>query len=547
MKTFLISAILLLLSLLIIGSCVLEKEPEVPSGATNEKAPAFLSTSLAAITSDSVRAVAHLHTRGNLNVIHYGWVYSENPMPTLKESNITLDALSVDSFVTVIPGLVLGKTYYFRPFVTTGTGDTYGPEQSIFIGIPKLGAITLVADSACFLRVQCTIQSPIQLLEYGIVYSIGAETPSLQINDGHILGSGFANGSFEVDLLSLNPNTTYSLRAYAISSTGVGYSSNKVVTTPAGSLSSADFTFNTDSKVFQGAEVSFANISLGATEFSWNFGDGAFSTKTNPTHTFDKSGDFNLRLTAKNGGCEISKDTEFHVVSNPFENYWIAVEGGVFMMGCSASQDPNCQNYNGPVHQVTLDSYFIGRTEITQAQWEAVTGNTPSFFYQCGADCPVETVSWDRIDIEFLPALFRKTGRTYRLPTEAEWEFAARGGNNSNNYKYAGSNNINTVAWSNGNANGVTHPAGQKQGNELGIFDMTGNVHEWCDDRYSNTFIPYSPDEVTNPTGEGFGSRRICRGGAFYSGSIDSPVAYRDWNEQDYQNSGLGFRLVFVP
>ena len=546
MKFFFIHSIFLFLSLVLLAACTIDKESIIPTGATNEKSPVFLSANLTAITHDSIRAKAVLSSRGNLNILHYGWVYSENPMPMLQDINvinIELGALLIDSFETVIPGLTLGKTYHVRPYVTTGSGETYGPEQIILMGIPKLNDIALVADSACFLRVQCQLQISLPAQEYGIIYLSGAGTPTLQKKDGQVPGSGFSNGVFQADLPMLSPNTAYSLRAYAVSSAGTGYSSSKLVTTPASSLLAANFTFNTDAEVFQGADILFSNTSVGATTYSWSFGDGTVSTDGSPIHTFNTLGNFTVRLTAKNGGCMLTKDTVLKIIPNPFEDYWVAVEGGSFMMGCTSEQVPDCFIFEYPVHQVTLSSFSMDKTEITQGQWLAVTGNNPSYFYLCGPDCPVETVSWDRIVDEFIPALRRKTGRNHRLPTEAEWEFAARGGNLSQGYKYAGSNIIDSVAWYTENAPSMTHQVESKKANELGLYDMSGNVWEWCQDWYD----PYGPWPVTNPIGPTFGSGRVIRGGSWLNDAEFCRSAYRSNNYPDFCYHFLGFRLVFVP
>ena len=208
------------------------------------------------------------------------------------------------------------------------------------------------------------------------------------------------------------------------------------------------------------------------------------------------------------------KDVEFTMV---------AVEGGTFSMG-SNDGDKN----EKPIHQVTLDSYCIGQTEVTQALWQAVMGSNPSFFK--GTSNPVENVSYnDCLDfVNKLNTLLEDQlpqGRKFRLPTEAEWEYAARGGNKSKGYKYSGSNSISTVAWYDDNSGSTTHPVKQKASNELGLYDMSGNVWEWCSDWYGD----YSSSPQNNPKGPGSGSYRVSRGGSwlFYEQSCRS--AYRNY------------------
>ena len=186
----------------------------------------------------------------------------------------------------------------------------------------------------------------------------------------------------------------------------------------------------------------------------------------------------------------------------------VRVEGGTFRMGATSEQGSDVWDNEKPVHSVTLSSYYIGKTEVTQALWQAVMGSNPSGFK--GADLPVECVSWDDCQ-EFIQKLNSLTGRNFRLPTEAEWEFACRGGNNSRGYKYSGSNNLANVAWYHDNSDGQTHPVATKAPNELGIYDMSGNVWEWCGDWYAN----YTSNSQTNPKGPQSGSYRVNRGGSW--------------------------------
>lgn len=182
----------------------------------------------------------------------------------------------------------------------------------------------------------------------------------------------------------------------------------------------------------------------------------------------------------------------FQVGGVSFDMVW--VEGGTFRMGATSEQGSDAWGGEKPVHSVTLSGYYIGKTEVTQALWKAVMGSNPSEFK--GDNLPVEQVSWDDCQ-EFIRKLNSLTGQHFRLPTEAEWEFACRGGNNSCGYKYSGSNDIDNVAWYFDNSGHKTHPVGTKAQNELGIYDMSGNVWEWCSDWYGN----YSSGAQTNPKG----------------------------------------------
>ena len=215
----------------------------------------------------------------------------------------------------------------------------------------------------------------------------------------------------------------------------------------------------------------------------------------------------------------------------------IAVEGGTFTMGATPEQGKDVKSDEKPAHQVTLSSYYIGETEVTQALWQAVTGRNPSKYK--GDNLPVEQVSWNDCQ-EFIKKLNAMTGKNFRLPTEAEWEFAARGGNKSRGYKYSGSNNIGDVAWYGDNSAHKTHPVKTKQPNELGIYDMSGNVFEWCRDWYGK----YSSFEIICHEGPENGKYRVDRGGCWFDNAIYCRSSYRYDNSPDFNFSGLGFRLA---
>ena len=223
---------------------------------------------------------------------------------------------------------------------------------------------------------------------------------------------------------------------------------------------------------------------------------------------------------------------------NGVEFNMIYVEGSLFDMGATLEQGDDCFADERPTHQVTLSDYYIGETEVTQELWVAVMGNNPSRFTGNSRN-PVEEVSWYDC-IEFIQELNRLTGKRFRLPTEAEWEFAARGGSNSKGYKYSGSNNIDDVAWYDGNSGGMTHEVATCAPNELGIYDMSGDVWEWCSDWYGD----YSSSSQTDPTGHASGSSRVLRGGSWYYFAPGCRVSCRYSYSPDYQDYNFGFRLV---
>lgn len=220
----------------------------------------------------------------------------------------------------------------------------------------------------------------------------------------------------------------------------------------------------------------------------------------------------------------------------------IFVEGGSFTMGAKTDSYRTSSDDDRQAHEVTLSDFSIGQTEVTQALWLAVMGSNPSNF-KGNFKRPVETVSWNDCQ-EFIARLNTQTGQQFRLPTEAEWEYAARGGNKSHGYEYSGSIVVGDIAWHGDNSKKKTHAVATKKANELGLYDMSGNVWEWCQDWRGS----YSSGALTNPTGPAFGSSRVYRGGSMI---INGPhywtycsVSYRGGNSPSYRNSDLGFRLA---
>jgi formylglycine-generating enzyme required for sulfatase activity len=271
----------------------------------------------------------------------------------------------------------------------------------------------------------------------------------------------------------------------------------------------------------------------------------------------------------------------------------IPIQGGTFTMGCTLAQKSGCDLNGGsccdwelPNRQVSLSDYSIGKYEVTQGEWKALFGSNPSYFPACGDNCPVEQVSWldalvycNRLseskgytpcyytDANFTQ-IYGKSGSTwslpnqditiywredangYYLPTEAQWEYAARGGYKSSNKEFSGSNSIGDVAWYSSNSSSTTHTKGTKTANELGIFDMSGNVWEWCFDTYAGGVYPNTndccnptaPDGTTAHTSAG-GSSRVERGGGWGDGATGSRVSIRFYSTPYFRYGGIGFRL----
>lgn len=228
----------------------------------------------------------------------------------------------------------------------------------------------------------------------------------------------------------------------------------------------------------------------------------------------------------------------------------VFVEGGTFQMGATSEQDDAYDNEK-PVRNVSLDSYYIGACEVTQAQWEKVMGTSihqqagkidNTVGYCVGPDYPMCYVSWEEAQI-FCRELSRLTGKTYMLPTEAQWEYAARGGNKKERTMYSGSCTIDKVAWYHGNSEGRAHMVGKKMANALGIYDMTGNVLEWCSDWYG----PYQGSDTEDPKGASSGDSRVNRGGSWGCGAEYCRVSFRFDVVPWFRDASLGFRVVCLP
>jgi formylglycine-generating enzyme required for sulfatase activity len=233
---------------------------------------------------------------------------------------------------------------------------------------------------------------------------------------------------------------------------------------------------------------------------------------------------------------------------HPAESEMVFVKGGDFWMGCSQEQ-VDCDVDEAPLHKVTVSGFYIAKHEVTQAQWQQIMGTTVSQQKDKvkaslplsgeGDNYPMYYINWEEAQ-EFITRLNALTGKQYRLPTEAEWEYAARGGDQSKGYIFSGSNFVESAAWFKDNSGNITHPVGTKEPNELGIYDMSGNVWEWCYDWYGAYPAPAQHD----PVGASSGSRRVNRGGGWNYNSHFCRAADRDFNVPSDRRGNLGFRLA---
>ncbi len=288
-----------------------------------------------------------------------------------------------------------------------------------------------------------------------------------------------------------------------------------------------------------GVNLFIDNVSVGSTPWQGNLTFGNHSL-----HIEQAGKKAEKKITLVQSGVESTFALDFNlcnfIESVDGVNFdMLAVEGGTFTMGCT-NQQSDCVIDEKPAHQVSVSDYYIGKYEITQNQWILIMNKNPSSMK--GNNLPVENVSWNEVQ-EFITKLNMKTGKTFRLPTEAEWEFAAKGGNHSKGNDFSGSYSIEEVAWYKFNSDTNSHQVGQKKANELGIYDMTGNVCEWCSDWYGD----YSSGDQNNPQGAPTGQDRVVRGGGWYFNPQNCRVSSRLNIRPKKTYNSIGFRLVLAP
>lgn len=541
----------------------LEEESIIPEGYTNLLEPKFsekytLMQKQSKTKENFVQLLINLDSLGNLNILRYGVVWSNTPgvKPSLnfppERMNIINKLLSEKQFMISGGAFTLNQTYELWPFVETGK-DVYFFEKPILftpsqarVNPPSLSPIL---DSACSVtfNMKFEISRDNPPVYYGLFYSED-KNPLLDKDTLKILGP-MPGKKVQIDtfqpVTGLKPLTRYFVWVYTQNPDGSFSVSDSIEhTTKSVDFPTASFTINTDDEIFQDAVVQFTTtFNSDGAYYKWDFSDQKFATAQNPLDTFDGPvGKKNVKLEIRKSGCVQNLDTILNVVKNPFKDYWVLVEGGTFDMGCFSINCPT----DAEIHPVQLSAYYMGKTEVTQEQWVAITKNNPSTHTKCN-DCPVESITWDWITNDFLPKLERKTGIKHYLPTEAQWEYAARD-KGEKTYDYPGTrlNRLGFYAWYDNNSDDTTHSVKTRSPNQLGLYDMSGNVAEICRDYYVenyHTMLEVNPSGPENPPS--VEKRRVVRGGAYNSSFLDLRVFSRGHEEEArLRNSVYGIRLV---
>ena len=535
----------------------------------------------ASVTTDAVSNVTkntaicggNVTSDGGGTVTARGVCWSTSQTPTINDRR-TANGTGKGTFTANITGLTPNTTYYVRAYATNEAGTSYGAQKS-FTTLDEEPEETISGTENGHNYVDLGLPSGLKWAtcnvgasspeEYGGYYVWGETTTKTEYTEDNSLTYGkqmndiSGNSQYDAaranwggdwrmptynELNELSTNCTWTWTTYnGVNGYNVeGPNGNSIFLPAAGLRGGSSLLFAGScggywsSMPYEDYDDYSCDLHFDSYNHNMYFNDRYDSQSVRPVF----GGNFTGPEEQPEDPETPSANPSFTVNGVSFT--MIAVEGGTFKMGAQSS-DYGGDNYDtvayskeSPVHDVTLSSYYIGETEVTQELWEAVMGSTP--YYSSYPQRPVERVSWNDCQ-EFITKLNELTGENFRLPTEAEWEYAARGGNKSQGYKYSGSNTIGDVAWYDDNSSSTAHYVKTKQANELGIYDMSGNVFEWCQDWYGS----YSSGSQTNPIGPSSGSSRVSRGGSWNIIASDCRVSYRNYYYPDDTYYGLGLRL----
>ena len=535
--------------------------------------PTVSTNSVSSITANTAICGGNVTSDGGGTVTARGVCWSTSQNPTIS-NNRSIDGIGTGNFTSNLSNLAPQTTYYVRAYATNEAGTSYGAQKS-FTTLDEEPEETISGTENGHNYVDLGLLSGLKWAtcnvgasspeEYGGYYAWGETTTKTEYTSENSVTSGKwmndISGNAQYDAATANwggnwrmpksteleeliDNCTWTWTTYnGVNGYNVEGPNGNSIFLPAAGYRGGSSLFYAGSYGFYWSSMPYedyddysCDLHFDSYNHNMYFNDRYDSQSVRPVF----GGNFTGPEEQPEDPETPSANPSFTVNGVSFT--MIAVEGGTFKMGAQSS-DYGGDNYDtvayskeSPVHDVTLSSYYIGETEVTQELWEAVMGSTP--YYSSYPQRPVERVSWNDCQ-EFITKLNELTGENFRLPTEAEWEYAARGGNKSQGYKYSGSNTIGDVAWYDDNSSSTAHYVKTKQANELGIYDMSGNVFEWCQDWYGS----YSSGSQTNPIGPSSGSSRVSRGGSWNIIASDCRVSYRNYYYPDDTYYGLGLRL----
>lgn len=529
------------------------------------------------ITTSSAQVGGNVSGDGNGTVIERGICWNTTGNPSLQNNlGFTANGSGLGQFTGDMTGLNDGTTYYVVAYATNEVGTAYGLVKSfntIAITAPTVttSQTTYVGSTSATAGGNVTDDGNTAVTQRGTVWDL-TNNPTLDNNAG-FTNDGTGTGSFVSNITDLNELTTYYYRAYAVNDKGIGYGEVKQLQTIEvflATIQTADATHLTSNLASSGGTIlDDGNGIFTAVGVCWNTSGNptlenniGFSTDgieagsfTSQIKDLDEETTYYVAAYATN-----QKGTAYGTVKNFTTTKFlemVSIPGGSMQMG---SNDGLADQQ--PIHAVTVSSFQMSKFEVTNSEYSIYLNNIGAS--SDGSFLGTEYIDMDDpncdivyVNNEFIPkdskgdypvvqvSFYGAKGFAEwaggRLPTEAEWEFAARGGNSSTGNIYSGSNTVGIVAWHNGNTLS-TKPIGQKAANELGLYDMSGNVMEWCNDWYY--FYYYAESPATNPLGPASGSNRVVRGGSWQVNFEYAKVAHRHRSHLDATSSDLGFRIV---
>ena len=532
------------------------------------------------ITHQAATSGGTITALGGNTVTERGVCWSTSSNPTISGYK-AVSSDNGNTFACRMEGLSPKTVYYVRAYANTSGGTVYYGNNVTFtttheITLPALSTVTASEIGVSKVSLACSVtdNGDGKVSDCGFCYGLSANPT---INDNKV-SYGASNSAFGRTVTGLSENTLYHVRAYATNEAGTAYSSDMTFTTlevtaPAvsgitfgtisntsaaftatvtslgnGTLADAGFCYSTssfptvsDKKLSCGKATSLAKTAIGLIPET-KYYVRAYAINEKGT-TYGAENSFTTTKTEVNPYTTLTVETSYGSTTLDMAK----VTGGTFDMGAqstsssSTNYDVNANADEKPVHKVTVSTFYMSKTPVTQYLWYVVTGGYPniSSTYGRGDTYPVYNITYDQC-LAFINKLNSLTGKRFRMPTEAEWEFAARGGNNSEGTRWSGNTSCGSIGWFSGNSGAKTHPVAEKTPNELNIYDMSGNVWEWCSDWYAN----YSSASQTNPTGAASGSNRVIRGGSYSDTANDCRVSMRSFIASSNSMSTLGVRLV---